>query len=421
METLIWHSEKRKVKDLIPASYNPRQISEIERQDLMNSINEFGLVVPVVINLDDKMIGGHQRLGIYADLEIEEIDVQVPNRQLTLEEEMRLNVRLNKNTGSWDIEKLSQMDVDLLKDVGFGGDELSKMWDEMSVEENKSDIKKDIEKAKNTKIKNGEVYILGEHRLMCGDSLSQDDVSKLMGGVKASMIYCDPPYNIGLNYSSGIGGHKDYSDSKLDDNKSKENYRQFLETTIIHAVANSKKDVHIFYWCDEKYIGMVQGIYENNCIENKRVCLWIKNNQNPTPQIAFNKVYEPCVYGTIGRPFLNKNYRAFNEVLNSEVGSGNQLIEDVLDLYNVWLIRREASSDYEHPTQKPNKLHEKALKRCSAPGDIILDLFGGSGSTLMACDQLKRKAYLMETNPIFCQVIIDRWEQMTSLTAEKVI
>lgn len=420
-EKLIWHQEKRKVADLIPASYNPRQISELERKDLMASITEFGLVVPIVINLDNKMIGGHQRLGIYADLQIEEVDVQVPNRQLTLEEEMRLNLRLNKNTGSWDVGKLSEMNVNTLLDVGFADDELSKMWDKLDLEEDNHDDKKAIEKAKETKIKIGEIYQLGEHRLMCGDSLDVDDVKKLMGGVKTTMIYCDPPYNIGLNYQSGIGGNKEYSDSELDDNKIPADYKIFLEKTIQNALLNADKNCHIFYWCDEKYIGMVQNIYEDNRIENKRVCLWIKNNQNPTPQIAFNKVYEPCVYGVIGKPFLNKNYQAFNEVMNKEVGTGNQLIDDVIDLYNIWLVRREASADYEHPTQKPVRLHEKALKRCSGPGSVVLDLFGGSGSTLMACEQLKRKAFLIEMNPIFCQVIIDRWEKYTRLTAQKVV
>lgn len=125
MEKIIWRSEKRKVKDLIPATYNPRKITESERQDLMNSITEFGVVIPVVINLNNTMIGGHQRLSIYADLEIEEIDVQVPSRELSLEEEMRLNLRLNKNTGSWDWELLGEnFEVDLLKDVGFADDEM---------------------------------------------------------------------------------------------------------------------------------------------------------------------------------------------------------------------------------------------------------------------------------------------------------
>ncbi|MFZ2152272.1 MAG: ParB N-terminal domain-containing protein [Minisyncoccia bacterium] len=125
MTDIIWKNEKRKVKDLSPAEYNPRKITEVERQDLMKSISEFGAVVPVVINLDNKMIGGHQRLSIYADLQMDEIDVQVPSRQLNLEEEMRLNLRLNKNVAGWDWALLDKnFEDDFLKGVGFTDEEL---------------------------------------------------------------------------------------------------------------------------------------------------------------------------------------------------------------------------------------------------------------------------------------------------------
>lgn len=421
MIKLEWKTEKRKVKDLIPADYNPRQISYVERLDLEKSIKEFGAVIPIVVNLTGTIIGGHQRVSIYADLAYEEIDVMVPNRELTLEEEMRLNLRLNKNTGSWDETKLADMDVDMLLDVGFNKDELSDMMDDDIIQD-KFDHKKAVEKAKNTNVKIGDVYQLGEHRVMCGSSLEQGDVEKLMGGERANMIYSDPPYNIGLDYNSGIGTKNKYqgtTEMELNDKKTKKDYKSFLDGTMKSGIAVSEKDVHIFYWCDEAYIGMVQSLIQENGGENKRVCMWIKNNQNPTPQIAFNKCYEPCVYGVIGKPYLNKNYTAFNEVLNKEVGTGNQAQEDIFDLFNIWLIKRDNAVDYEHPTQKPVNLHEKALKRCSAPGSIVLDLFGGSGSTMMACEQLKRKSYSMELNPIFVQVIINRFEEFTGQKAKK--
>jgi len=416
MKKITWTTERRKVKDLIPADYNPRKISEKERADLMESIKEFSEVEPVVINTDNHLIGGHQRVGIYADLAIEEIDVRVPNRKLTIEEETRLNLRLNKNTGSWDTEKLQDLNLDMLLDVGFGDEELSSMWDNVETGEDAFNPAKAIEKAKTTNIKLGDIFQLSDHRIMCGDSTKEEDVAKLMGGEKAAMIYCDPPYNIGLNYSTGIGGDKNYSDSKVDDNKKPIDYNEFL----LNALKNALKNAHFFYWCDEKYIGMVQALFTGNNIDNKRVCIWIKNNQNPTPQIAFNKVTEVCVYGTTGRPFLNPNYKNFNEVMNREVGTGNQLIDDILDMINLWIVKRDTAQDYEHPTQKPITLHEKPLKRCTGPGAIVLDLFGGSGSTLMACEQLKRKSYNMEIDPIFTQVIINRWEEYTGEKAKKI-
>ena len=415
---IVWSTEKRKVKDLIPAEYNPRKLSDKSREDLTNSIREFSEVEPVVINLDNHLIGGHQRCTIYADLGIEEIDVRVPNRQLTTEEEVKLNIRLNKNVGEWDDKKLSEFSPDLLKNVGFNNTEISNMFDIIEVSNDEFDEKKAKEEAKKTSIIKGDIYKLGNHRLMCGDSRSSEDVKKMMNDEKADCIYSDPPYNIKLNYSSGFSNKEKYQ-GKYDDDKTDVDYRVFLYETISNALENALENAQFFYWCDERYIGMIQSIYNDLMITNRRVCMWIKNNQNPTPQVAFNKVYEPCVYGTKGNPYLNGNYKAFHEVLNKEIGNGNQMHDDLLDLFNIWAVSRETTTDYEHPTQKPVTLHEKPLKRCTAPGNIVLDLFGGSGSTLMACEQLNRKARLVEIDPIFCQVIINRWEKLTGEKAIK--
>ena len=419
---LEWKTEKRKVSELIPADYNPRVMSEKDKEDLKESIKEFDQVVPVVINLDGKLIGGHQRCEIYADLGIEETDVRVPNRQLTIEEEKRLNLRLNKNVGEWDFDKLGEFDIETLLDVGFGDEELSNIWDDVEMMGDDERDKKENEVTK-TDIKNGDIFELGTQKLMCGDSTNEEDVKKLMGEDKADMFYCDPPYNIGLDYSGGVSTDKKYKgDTKqiVNDSKNEDEYMKFIVKTVMNAISVSKKDVHAFYWCDERFIWLMQTVFKGSGIQNKRVCLWIKNNFNMTPQIAFNKVYEPCVYGVIGRPYLNKNYRNLNEVLNKEIESGNQVHDEITDLFNIWIVRRENAQDYVHPTQKPITLHEKPLKRTTRVGDIVLDLFGGSGSTLMACEQMERRSRLMELDPIFCQVIINRWEAFTGKKAKKI-
>jgi DNA modification methylase len=138
------------------------------------------------------------------------------------------------------------------------------------------------------------------------------------------------------------------------------------------------------------------------------------------PQIAFNKVYEPVVYGTRGKPYLSKAVTNLNEVLNKEVGTGNRLTDDVLDLFCIWLDKRKAGQDYLHPTEKPVTLHEKPLRRCTRPGGLVLDTFGGSGSTLIACEQMKRRAFLLEIDPVFCDVIIDRWQILTGQEVQHV-
>jgi DNA modification methylase len=118
------------------------------------------------------------------------------------------------------------------------------------------------------------------------------------------------------------------------------------------------------------------------------------------------------VYGTLGKPWLNDRIMNLNEIMNKEVTSGNRLTDDILDLLNIWMVKRLPSSEYEHPTQKSPILHEKALRRCTRPGDIVLDLTAGSGSILSACDQLKRTAYLAEAEPVFAQLIINRFKKL---------
>ena len=132
-----------------------------------------------------------------------------------------------------------------------------------------------------------------------------------------------------------------------------------------------------------------------------------------TPQVAFNKAYEACVYGTIGNPYISDRLNNLTEVLNKEVDTGNRTLDDIFDIFNIWLARRLPTSSYEHPTEKPPTLHEKPLRRCTRVGDSVLDLFGGSGSTLIACEQLKRKCIMAEIEPIFCDLIIRRYKNLT--------
>ena len=128
--------------------------------------------------------------------------------------------------------------------------------------------------------------------------------------------------------------------------------------------------------------------------------------------VRAKEVTEFAVYGTIGKPYLNDKLKNLNEIQNKEVTTGNRLTDDILDLFNIWLVKRLPSSEYQHPTQKNQTLHEKALRRCTRVGDVVLDLTAGSGSILSACEQLKRTAYLNELEPVFCQVIINRFKQL---------
>ena len=400
---------------LKPAEYNPRKISKEALGQLKESLSRFDLVDPIIVNGAPKrkniVIGGHMRLR--AAKELGHKTVPVVYVSLDIKKEKELNLRLNKNTGEWDFEKLKSFDLDLLMDVGFSDADLSSAWAEnLEAEDDDFDEEKELKQIKKPKTKIGDLITLGQHRLICGSSTDPTVLARLLGDERASMIYSDPPYNINVDYNGGIGGKKNYGGNVLDSRTDAE-YREFIAKTMIAALSVAKPDTHVFYWCDQIYIGLMQDLYRELGIANKRVCLWLKNSQNPVPSVAFNKCYEPCVYGVRGKPYLTKNVQNLNEVLNKEITTGNNLIEETLDHLDVWMVKRLSGKEYEHATSKPPKLHEKAIRRCTKPGDIILDSFSGSGSTMIAAEQLKRRVYAVELEPIFCDLAIKRYEKLT--------
>ncbi len=410
--------------DLKPAAYNPRAWSDSAASKLTECIKRFGLVDPLIVNSaptrKNIIIGGHFRFEVAKKLGIKKIPVVYVNIP-DIEKEKELNLRLNRNTGEWDLELLKSFDIKMLLDIGFDDSDLSCIWDEnLSVEDDEFNTQDELSKIKKVKTKPGYIYKLGSHILGCGDAIDFNFLDRLMDASKIDMVYLDPPYNISLDYNSGIGGKGKYGGKITKDSKTESEYRKFLLDAIKNALRKTKPDCHIFCYCDESYIWLLQQIYRELNINNKRVCLWIKNNQNLTPQIAFNKAYEACVYGVVGSPYLSKGLNNISEVLNKEVGSGNRMLDDIYDIFNIWLARRLSTQKYEHPTEKPPTLHEKPLRRCTKAGDIVLDLFGGSGSTLIACDQLRRKCVMTEIEPIFCDLIVRRYKKLTGSEAVRV-
>lgn len=421
MPKLQWHTEHRKVSSLIPNEQNPRVMSPKQIEDLKKSLTKFNLVEIPVVDRDNKVIAGHQRLTVLKLLgrENESIEVRVPNRKLTKSEYDQYLLTSNRVHGDWDWEKLAaNFDIDTLLTSGFDDTDLTHLFDNLEVEGDEFNVEKELEKIKKPKAKLGDLYQLGTHRLTCGDCTDAKVIQKLMDGKRANSILQDPPYNISLSYDKGIGGKKSYG-GNVDDSKTDAEYKALLHKAITNGLFVCEKDAHVFTYCDQKYIWLLQTLYQELGIQNKRVCLWIKNACNPTPQVAFNKQYEPCVYGTIGSPYLSEKVLNLSEILNREVGSGNRSIEDIYDMIDIWLVKRLNGADYMHPTQKPPQLHEKALRRCTKPGDILLDCFAGSGSLMVACEQLKRSAYMVEREPIFVDLIICRYEKLTGQKAKK--
>lgn len=420
MKKLVWTTVQKRVNDLIPQKINPRTMSDKQMSDLTNSLKKYNLVEIPALDLDGKILAGHQRVKALKLLGRgdELIDVRIPNRKLTKKEADQYLIASNKITGDWDMKLLKEFDFETLEFAGFDNIELSNLFDpEKEVKEEDFDVDKELKKIKKPTTQLGDLIILGNHRVLCGDSTKQENLKRLLGTEKVSMIYSDPVYNLEIDYDGGIGGKQEYG-GNVNDHRTFEEYKKFLKDSLECALAVSNKNTHVFYFCDQIYIGVLQELYRSFGINNKRVCIWLKNNQNPVPTVAFNKVYEPVVYGVRGKPYLAESVTNLTEVMNKEMRTGNDLIEDFQSFIDVWVAKRLPAKKYEHATSKPPQLHEKAIKRCTKINDIILDSFLGSGSTLIAGESLGRRVYGMELEPAFCDLIIRRWEKLTGKKAK---
>ena len=417
MKKLSWTTVQKRVDDLIPQEINPRKISDKQLSDLKRSLKKFNLVEIPAVDSDGTILAGHQHikalqlLGRGSEL----IDIRVPNRKLTEQEAKEYLIGSNKLGGDWDYDLLKSFDFETLSFAGFDPIEIANFWDKKNeTKEDSFDIEKELKKTKEPKTKLGDIIRLGKHKILCGDSTDPNNLSRLFGSEQTSMIYSDPVYNISVDYDGGIGGNKGYG-GNVNDTRTFEEYRLFIKNSLTAALSVSNLDTHVFYYCDQIYIGLIQDIYRSIGIANKRVCLWLKNSQNPVPKVFCNKAYEPAVYGTRGRPYLAESVTNLNEVMNQDFTTGNDLVTQVDDFLEIWTAKRLSAKEYQHATSKPITLHEKAIKRCTRPNDIILDSFLGSGSTLLAGEQLGRRVYGCELEPRFCDLIANRYEVLTGI------
>lgn len=408
MSTLTWTLQTRKTVNLKPAEYNPRKMTEQERRDLKASIAEFGRPGPLVINTGsraDVLIGGHQRQSLYLEEGIEDTEVLVPSRELTIAEEKRLNLRLNKNTGSWDYEKLKDMGLNVLLDVGFGDEDLQMFFDDVEMFDDAYPDPKPKE-VEHPKTKFGDIYQLGAHRVMCGNPANEAHVQKLLGDALADLVWVNTPNKVPTTLLDVIKG----ADTVI--NK----HATYLNTLIETAKQASKPNSHLFLWTKEEEIWIGQTLLRDHDFKNERVMLWIQSDMKVTRGAAFNKAYQPCLYATQGKPYLNPNLQNLNEVLNKEVNPGNQLQEDIWELLTIWLDKQSIGEKYD--PERPVTLLERPIKRCTAPSYAVLDLFANTGSSIIACEQLKRTGYAIEPDPGKVDLIVERWEAFTNHKAK---
>lgn len=415
MKKLSWTTGVREVKDLLPWQENPRKISKVALDKLKEKITRNGFHSVIVIDTDNTILSGNQRKVALMELGINTVDVMIPSRKLSDAERRRIGIESNINDGEWDFEKLKSFDLELLQFAGFDEKELVKFWDEeKDTKDDKFDVDKELKKIKTPQTKLGDLIIMGNHKLLCSSSTDITAVKKLFGDDRATAIYSDPPFNIGLSYDKGVGNKSNYGGS-FDDNQSPEAYKEFIRQVLKSSLSISTKDTHVAFWCDEAWVWVFQTLYMELGVKNRRLNIWIKNNSSPIPTVAFNKCAEYCVYGTKGSPYLSDLVKNLNEIQNKNCTTGNQLLEDIS---NIWTTKRLPSNQMEHPTSKNPELHHKFIMRCTKPGDIIFDAFSGSASTMICAEQLDRKVYSLEIEPVFCDLAIRRYEKLTGRKAK---
>ena len=382
--------EKIEINKLKPATYNPRQISTKQYKDLKSSVEKFGLVDPIITNKDFTIIGGHQRYKICKELKHKEIDCVVLD--LSKEEERELNIRLNKNTGDFDMDILAnEFDIDELVDWGFKHIDLDINIDKIT----EGNIEDDhIPEVKESRVKLGDVWKLGKHRLMCGDSTKESDVEKLMNGQKADMVFTDPPYNSAFNGRSGK------FEVIANDNLSKDDFSTFINEFI---------DTLKLCKCSEMYVCCDWRMYLNigNLFNHNQLIVW--NKDIPCMGKGYRNKHEFIMY--YGELKSTTETNVWEEVAIQSGASKD-------DGGNGWFQGGNKQLRI-HPTQKPISIPSRAIKNSSKKNEIVLDLFLGSGSTLIACEKTNRVCYGMELDTKYCDVIIERWEQFTGQKATK--
>ena len=429
-------TEKRKLTELRAAEYNPRKTltpEDSEYQKIKRSIEEFGYVDPIIINEDGTIIGGHQRTTVLKDLGYEEVDVVVVD--LDKQKEKALNIALNKITGEWDELKLKDLLLDLdlgdydITFTGFEQKDLTELVDSLAVEpetvDDEFDEEEALEQISEPVTRLGDVWILGRHRLMCGDSTSQEDVAILMNGEMADLIVTDPPYNVNYGDKAEMldtylpgKGHRNTSHIK-NDNMDNVSFYQFMLQIYQSAYEAMREGAAIYVFHAESTGHIFRQAFLDAGLKLAQCLIWEKNNFVLGRQ-DYQWRHEPCLYGWkegAAHYFINDRTQdtvILEDDIDFEAMKKSELVAYLEELHRKYKDRTSVIYENKptrndiHPTMKPIALMGKFITNSSKSGWNVLDLFGGSGSTLMAAEQLGRNAYLMELDEKFCDVIVLR-------------
>ncbi|MDP3304764.1 MAG: site-specific DNA-methyltransferase [Erysipelotrichaceae bacterium] len=433
--------QKINLDQLIYANYNPRkslQPGDSEFEKISRSIREFGYVDPIIVNKDYTIIGGHQRATVLKALGYTEVDVVIV--EVDKVKEKALNIALNKISGEWQMDKLKELLLELEQQIdlgmtGFDDEEFKELLASMDVlqaVDDDFDVEAALEEIIEPVSKRGDVYILGPHRLMCGDSTEWDDVEKLMNGKIADLIVTDPPYNV--NYENKIDYHKMFKNDTrknnaiMNDHMDSDKFFDFLLAMYILAnkVIKPGGVMYVFHSDVERVsfqLAMAAAGFKFS--EN---LIWVKNSFNLSRN-DYHWKHEPILYGWkegAGHYFVDDRTQStiFDESVNIEKLKKEELItmlQDIISQIKTTIIydNKPLRSDI-HPTMKPIPLVGKLIKNSSKARELLYEPFGGSGSTLIAADQLDRVCYCMELDPKYVDVIVKRWEEHSGLIAQTI-
>jgi DNA modification methylase len=428
------------INELKPAIYNPRTWSKDQLGALKESIKRFNVANPVIANNNPKrkniLIGGHMRLAALKELGYKEVPVvyiDIPD----IKKEQELNVRLNKNTGEFDFSLLADFDESFLTDVGFSSEELDSIF-EIDETPEQFDLAKELKKLdiRKIEIRKGDVWQLGEHKMMCGDSTIEADMLKLMDEEKADMCFTDPPYL--LQYlkgkkkngkaTSGFGLKRDrrYLETEsLPDN--------FTELWMANIAKIQKPDFSIIVFENPKNLWTIWNELEKHWKYRNTIVWRIPNRcQGFAAKYKFFNKYDIAMVGTTDSVALNNEPE--EELLENEYETALYAISGrphwesyekgkkycPTDFIDFKAADEKSSGQGIIFGTKPLEILIPYIKVLTKRGDLISEPFGGSGSTLIAAEKMKRRCYLMEKSPVYAEVIRNRWEKLTSQKAKKI-
>lgn len=387
--------EKKNTKDLLPAEYNPRKDlkpGDAEYEKLKRSITEFGYVEPVIWNkTTGRVVGGHQRLKVLMDMGITEVECVVV--EFSEEKEKALNIALNKISGEWDKDKLALLITDLQGtdfDVSLTGFEPAEIDDlfKDSVKDGLKDDDFDVEAElkKPTITKSGDVWTLGRHRLVCGDSTKAETFDLLMCGKKANLVVTDPPYNV--NYEGSAGKIKN-------DNMANDAFYEFLLAAFTNMESAMADDASIYVFHADTEGLNFRRAFADAGFYLSGTCIW-KKQSLVLGRSPYQWQHEPILFGWKKK--------------------GKHLWYTGRKESTIWEFDKP-KKNADHPTMKPIALIAYPILNSSMSNTLVLDAFGGSGSTLIACEQTDRTCYTIELDEKFCDVIVKRYIEQVGTDA----